>query len=235
MNRIRTWIGLAAVPAMILLTAAGASAATAKPPPKPVFAPTIACQVTAPGTCDEPVVAIAQTSGNDFVPADDAALSVFTGGTVFTRPNNSVDNGSQDWQFVQVDTVPLFFGSGSYGFTAFDRSHYGLDRVYQLQWIPRGDDSQNLCLNIGFTSHLARLADCDGRKGEAFIVTTHVPGLTPPGAPGYVSALSVRRAGTTARHQLLTANDTGFGQVFVANKILHSPGVATAQMWSAIP
>jgi hypothetical protein len=62
-----------------------------------------------------------------------------------------------------------------------------------------------------------------------------VPTLNPPGAPGYRYIVSVRQANNLARHQLLTADDTGFGRVFVTGGVRHSPGVATNQMWSALP
>jgi hypothetical protein len=231
-RRIFTGLAGLASLATVVGLAAPAMASSTPPPVKPKLS-TIACQVTSP-TCNEPVVAISQTSGTDFVPADDAALSVVSLGRVFTRPNNALDNGTQDWTFVRVDRVPFFFGSGSYGFTSFDRNHYGGRFVYQLEWTPFGQDTGR-CLNIRSLSHLAYLANCDGRFGEAFIVTTSVPGLNPPGAINYVFALSVRQASTLARHQLLTANDTGFGQVTVARAINHSPGVATQQMWSTLP
>lgn len=191
---------------------------------------TAACQ-TQPG-CNEPVVAVSQ-DGNDFIQSHDAALTVFPDNTVGTRIRNGLDNGTQDFTFSFVETVPAS-GPGSYGFTTFDNNHYAGQPVVQEEWTPFAQDTGQ-CVNIGHTSHLASLQPCGTGKGQAFILTTNVPTLNPPGAPGYRYIVSVRQANNLARHQLLTADDTGFGRVFVTGGVRHSPGVATNQMWSALP
>jgi hypothetical protein len=232
MGRIRGlyWFLFAAV---LGLTVAGAIPASASVHGKPDAA-TAACQ-TDPA-CVEPVVAISQVSSLDLTPADDAALSVFPAGatSIYTRPNNGVDNGTQDWQYVLIGHVPHpGHGPGQYGFTGFDRANYGGDGLYQLEWMPFAQDS-GLCLNIGRNSHLASLQGCGSGKGQAFIVTDVAPGIN-AAAGGYQYAISVRQAATLQRHDFLTADDSGFGQVSVQRGISHSVGAASDQMWFAVP
>lgn len=176
-------------------------------------------------------MAIAQTSNNDFDPLSDAALTT-NGSSVTTRINNSVDNGSQDWT-ANIDGHVPFFGSGDYGFTSFDRSHWAGRPYISEEWTPFGQ-STGKCLNLRYSDKTGWLAPCDGRRGEEFIISTQVPTVFPPGAPGYRFAISVRHSPNVARHLLLTANDLGFGIVFGANPVHHSAGVATNQMWNAI-
>lgn len=204
----------------------GAAPALAAPPP----APTAACQITSP-ICNEPVVAIAQTSGNDFVPEDDAALTAGRS-AVSTRINNSVDNGTQDWT-ANIDGFVPHHGAGDYNFTAFDRLHWAGRPYISEEWTPFGQ-STGLCLNLRSSDNKGVLSPCDGRKGEEFIISSQVPTVFPPASSDYKFAISVRHSANTARHKLLTANDLGFGQVFGANPVHHSPGTATNQMWSAI-
>jgi hypothetical protein len=198
---------------------------------------TASCQAQ-PG-CNEPVVAVAQGGGTaaDFTQADDAGLTA-QGGTagaqIYTRINNGRDDGSQDWRVNFVGTVPAS-GAGDYGFTAFDNAHYAGAPIVEEQWTPFGNGSADLCANIGVRSHLASLQPCDARKGEAYILTRFGTNLLPPASGAYAYILSVRHAADLSRHQLLTADDSGFGRVSVASGVLHSPGAATNQMWSALP
>lgn len=225
---------LYAAPVATALIFAGVTPALAgSAPPSPKLA-TLACQISSPG-CNEPVVAVAQTSADDFTQAKDAALSV-VGSQVWTRPNNALDNGTQDWLFVQVGTVPLpGGGGGGYKFTAFDRANYGGDPIFVEEWFPFGQDSGQ-CLRMSPTSNQASLAACDplGRN-QAFIVDRTIPFINPPASPSYTFGLSVRQATTIQRHLCLTASDTGLGRVSRARCINHSPGNATNQMWSALP
>jgi hypothetical protein len=214
--------------ALILGMTSAAGAATSPPTPK---APTVACQVTSP-ICNEPVVAIAQTSANDFDPHSDAALSVVSGNRVFTRIRNTLDNGTQDWT-ANVDGFVPNSGSGDYGFTAFDRLHWGGRPFISEEWTPFGQ-STGLCLNLRYSDKHGVLSPCDGRRGEEFIISSHVPTILPPASSSYKFAISVRHSPNTARHLLLTANEDGFGQVFGGNPVHHSPGQASNQMWSAI-
>lgn len=226
----RAALGLvAAAPlALGLLATTGASAA---PMPSPHDS-TAGCQASSSG-CAEPVVAVSQTSGTDFVPANDAAMTVQPTRQVFTRQNNALDNGSQDFDLVTIGHVP-FFGAGSYGFTSFDRSHWAGRPIVQAEWTPFGSDS-GWCVNIGRNSQLGNLAPCGTGGGQAFILSHNVPGVNAPGVLNYTFVINVRQANLLARHRLLTASDTGFGQVSDSRAINHSPGVATAQMWSSLP
>lgn len=186
---------------------------------------TPACQ-TDP-TCFEPVVAVSQTSGNDFVQSADAALSAVSG-QVWTRIRNSLGDGTQDWRFSFVGTVP-FAGPGDFGFTNFDNLHYGGRPIIQIERNPFGRDTGR-CANITRLSHLGVIQDCGTGKGQFFILTPSAPGLTSPPA-GYRFIVNVRQASNLQHHLLVTAQQDGFGQVNAIRGIngLHE------QMWSALP
>jgi hypothetical protein len=221
---------LASSAAVLGAVAAGpASAGTHPVTPKNS---TAGCQVTSID-CNEPVVAVSQTSGTDFVQADDAALTAMAGNVLGTRQNNGVDNGTQDFSLVEVETVPSS-GHGSYGFTNFDRTHWAGQPVDQEEWTPNGTDS-GMCADITRTTHVAVLQPCGTGAGQAFIVTRNVPGINSPANLAYSFLVNARQVNNLQRHLLATASDTGFGQVTGQRAINHSPGAATAQMWSALP
>lgn len=229
-----TRVGFGALAGAIALTgalaaAAPAGAATSGGPKIVPHTATFQCQVT-PG-CGELVVAIA-ANNNDFDPASDAAVSVFNGSQLFTRPNNNVHDGSQDMQLNIVQHVP-FFGDGGLGLTAFDRSTWAGSPIAQNQWTPRGDDNANLCMNFGRVSQAGFLAQCGSgnlHKGQLFIVTNHVPGagFSPP---GYSFLVSVRQADLLAHHRVVTADSSGFGQLHIARAINQNRG----QYYTVVP
>ena len=203
-----------------LMMAAPAGAATAVPANS-----TPSCQ--SDPQCFEPVVAISQSSGTDFTPADDAALSVL-GTQVGTRIRNSLGDGSQDWRYEVVGFVPAS-GNGGLGFTAFDNSHWAGQPIVQVQVQPFGNDNGE-CANLTRNTHLGVVQDCGTGKGQLFILSHTAPGQTAT-PPGYRLVISVRQANTLQHHLELTAQTDGFGQVFGQRGINNNH----AQMWSALP
>src|ERR1039457_5815871 len=94
-----------------------------------------------------PVVAVSATSSTDLTPADDFAMRYAgprpsTGvayGDVRTDFSNSLQDGTEDWSWVQIATVP-FLGRGAFRFTGFDNTNFGGDPVYELEYTPFGHD-----------------------------------------------------------------------------------------------
>jgi hypothetical protein len=223
---------LAAVPALCLLGfAASASASVAKPPPGPKAA-TLACQITEP-TCTEPVAAVAFPSTDDYVPVDDAALTSNGSGS-WLDPDNTQGDGSQDWSFANIATVPPPGGGpGAFNFTGFDRHNYGLDGVYEVEWTPFGQDTGK-CLQVLRGNVQTGLRACDGGKDQAFIVSfTHLPLVQGPGHPGYVYALSVLQVLNAQHHLCLTGHL--FSNTTVSRCLNKDLAATDTQRWSAIP
>src|ERR1019366_1717662 len=168
--------------ALALVGAASAGSASAATTAKP--AATGACVAAFP-QCETPVVAVSATSSTDLTPADDFAMRYAgprpsTGvayGDVRTDFSNSLQDGTEDWSWVQIATVP-HFGRGAFRFTGFDRTNFGGKPVYELRYTPFGQDT-NLCLTIssGYRPNGAVLGNCISAAQQAFIVTQTAPGL----------------------------------------------------------
>jgi hypothetical protein len=119
-------IRLVAIIAAFALPLLGVTAASAKPDPPKIA--TLACQITNPD-CVEPVAAIAVPGSVSYTPGDDAALTSH-GGSTFLDLNNAEGDGTQDWTFANIATVPPPGGGpGAFGFNGFDRHNYALRGV----------------------------------------------------------------------------------------------------------
>src|ERR1019366_4650452 len=135
--------------ALALVGAASAVSASAATTPNA----TPGCSGVFP-TCRTPVVAVSAVSSSDLTPGADFAMqyagpSPTTGvayGVVRTNFSNSLQDGTEDWSWVQIGSVPST-GGGGFGFTAFDRANFPLKPVYELEYTPSGLDTQ-LCLTI---------------------------------------------------------------------------------------
>jgi hypothetical protein len=221
-------------------TAASAGTKTATP----------ACQVTDP-TCTEPVVAQAFNPVNDFSQPFDFAMTYggpltgigVPGGPVNIGLNNNIQDGSQDWDFNQVGVVPApgIDPPFPFGLSAFDLQNYAGDPIFEIAYTPFGQFS-GLCLTFPSTStspnyNKGTLKPCNSTKNQVFIVTAHPPFVN-PSPPGYVFALLLRHNVSAQRHPVLTAPTAPFdlpGRLTVSNAEHKAPGVATDQMWSALP
>lgn len=232
--------------AALALSVLGVTGASAHPHPGPQ-APTAACNVTDP-FCAEPVVAQAADPTQDFNPSADFALTYAgpntntgqVGGAVIIATNNNIQNGSQDWQFDNLGLVP---SPGTdppfpYGLNANDLLLYGAsdqETLGSLQYTPFGQ-STPFCLSVNkYNKTVLQL--CSGKRNQVFIISDDPIGLqeTPP---GYNYVLSVLHSATTQQHNCLTAPTAQFdlsGPLTLQRCAFVSPGVATDQMWSAIP
>src|ERR1019366_10667470 len=114
---------------------------------------TLACKQVF-GPCRTPVVAVSAVSSTDLVPAADYAMryagpSPGTGvayGDVRTNFQNNRQDGTEDWSWVQIGSVPTL-GAGPFRFTGFDRTFFHGKPVYELKYTPFGQDT-NLCLTL---------------------------------------------------------------------------------------
>src|ERR1035441_8583054 len=85
---------------------------------------TAACSTVFAPNCDTPVVAVSATSSTDLTPADDFAMQYAgpnpgTGvayGVVQTNFSNSLQDGTEDWTWVKIATVPLTGRGGAFRF-----------------------------------------------------------------------------------------------------------------------
>src|ERR1019366_507825 len=170
--------------ALALAGAASAGSASAATTAKP--ASTTACKSVS-GNCQTPVVAVSATSSTDLTPSADFAMRYAgprpgTGvayGDVETNFSNSLQDGTEDWSWVQIATVPLI-GRGAFRFTGFDNTNFGLKPVYELEYTPFGQDTQ-LCLTISsrYRPNGAVLGNCISARQQSFIVTQTAPFLAP--------------------------------------------------------
>lgn len=230
MTRLTTRLAvLAAVPALALFAFAGT--ALAKPPPSPKAA-TLACQVTNPD-CTEPVAAVAFPSSQDYVQSSDSALTSNGVGS-WLDPDNQQGDGSQDWVFADIATVPPPGGGpGAFGFTGFDRHNYGLDGVFEVEWTPFGQDTGK-CLQVLRGGVQTGLRWCDGGRDQAWIVHFgHLPLVNPPGHPLYVYALSVIQTLNAQHHLCLTGHL--FANTTVSRCLNRDLNASDTQRWSALP
>jgi len=211
--------------------------------------PTPACQVTDPA-CTEPVVAQAFNPVNDFSQPYDFAMAYagpltgigVAGGPVDISTNNNIQDGSEDWNFAFAGFVPPpgSFPPFPYGLSAFDTQNYGGDPIYAIEYTPFGQFS-GLCLTFpsatGPNQNKGTLKPCNATRNQVFIITSSPPFVNPT-PPGYVFALLARHNVSGQRHPVLTAPSAPFnltGRLTVANAQHKAPGVATDQMWSALP
>jgi hypothetical protein len=224
----------------LALTGAGAAgAATAAHPNS-----TGACK-TVSLNCQTPVVAVSATSANDLVPSDDFAMQ-YTGptpavayGNVETNFSNSQQDGTEDWTWVPIATVP-HHGAGAFGFTGFDNTNFHGKPVYELEYTPFGQDT-NLCLTISsrYRSNGAVLGTCISAAQQAFIVTQTAPGLAPLAGPtgAYQYAFDVSQAASLQHHlALLAPHAYADGELIAAgNAVAVAPGKASLNEWSTTP
>ena len=230
--------------ALALVGAASAGSASAATTSKPDATP--ACKAIS-SNCQTPVVAVSATSSTDLTPADDFAMRYAgprpsTGvayGDVRTDFSNSLQDGTEDWTWVPIATVPLI-GRGAFRFTGFDRTHFGGKPVYELRYTPFGQDT-NLCLTISsrYRSNGAVLGTCISAAQQAFIVTQTAPGLAPlTGATGaYQYAFDVSQAASLQHHlALLAPHAYADGELIAAgNAVAVAPGKASLNEWSTTP
>src|ERR1035441_3038487 len=227
--------------ALALAGAASAGSASAATTAKPKATP--ACTGVFPN-CQTPVVAVSAVSTLDLVPSSDFAMryagpSPGTGvayGDVRTDFSNSLQDGTEDWSWVQIATVP-FLGRGAFRFTGFDNTNFGGDPVYELEYTPFGQDT-HLCLTISskYRPNGAVLGNCISAAQQAFIVTQSAKFLaTAPGT--YVYAFDVSQAASAQHHLALLAPHANInGELIAAGDALAvAPGKASLNMWASTP
>jgi hypothetical protein len=224
----------------LALTGAGAAGASAVAHPNS----TSACKSVSLN-CQTPVVAVSATSATDLTPSADFAMQ-YTGpqpavayGNVETNFSNSQQDGTEDWTWVPIATVPTH-GRGAFKFTGFDNANFGGQPVYELEYTPFGQDT-NLCLTISsrYRSNGAVLGTCISAAQQAFIVTQTAPGLAPlAGATGaYQYAFDVSQAASLQHHlALLAPHAYADGELIAAgNAVAVAPGKASLNEWSTTP
>lgn len=226
---------LAAAPLALGLTAASAHA-----DPVHHFTATAACQVENPN-CTEPVEAQSPLAADNYVQIDDAAVTA-SGGYVTINPNNNAQDGSQDWVWAAEGYVPPpGGGDGGFGFTTFDNANYAFDPVFEIEWTPFGIDSGQCAQLTRYNQVVIR--PCNGHPGQAWIVTTHMPLVPSPGAPGYVYALSANQenratgqSATAQHHYCLTGTNGAVSGIMTASRC-RSNGTKTGtdQQFGALP
>jgi len=202
-----------------------------------------ACQ-TQPA-CVEPVAAVSTVSADDLIPADDGAMTYTgpstntgaSGGSVSFDLNANAQDGSQDWRFVSLGTVPA---PGTdppfpFGLTAFDLQNYTGLGLFEVEYMPFSQDS-GLCLTMGKTTKLGILRPCASTVRQVFIVDPGVAPLLNPPPPPYELALLVAQASTGQHHKCLTASESfATTQLSLQRCQFVTPGQPDDQMWSAIP
>ena len=212
---------------------------------------TLACHA-AFGQCATPVIAVSSVSALDLTPADDFALQYTGGGatgvaygTVSTNFSNSVQDGTEDWTWIQDATVPAT-GKGAFKFTAFDRANFPNAGVWELEYTPNDTDT-NLCLTISsrYRPNGAVLGNCISAAQQSFIVTQTAPGLenlaAPPASAAPTTAYSyvfdVTQAASIQHHLALLAPH-GYinGELIAAGNAVHvASGKASLNEWASIP
>jgi hypothetical protein len=197
------------------------------------------------GACTEPVVAQASTGSEDLTPEYDYGLTYVgadpvTGvayGAIAVDFNNDLENGTQDWAWVQIDTVPHHDGRlGAYNFTPFDNHNYGGDPVFELEYAPNGV-ATNFCATVTskYGKDQLRLGNCASAAQQAFIVTGTAPGLeAAPG--GYEYALQVSHSSDIEEHNAILDPDPGLDMALVVsgNPPHVAGGKASPALWSSI-
>jgi hypothetical protein len=226
----------------LALTGAGAAGASATAHPNA----TPACSAVF-SQCATPVVAVSATSAGDLVPANNFALQ-YTGanpgtgvayGTIETSFSNSLQDGTEDWSWVSVATVPVR-GKGAFKFTGFDNANFGGDPVYELEYTPFGQDTQ-LCLTISskYRPNGAVLGNCISAAQQAFIVTQTAPSLAQLTAAtgAYQYAFDVSQAANIQHHLALLAPHANInGELVAAGNAVHvAAGKASLNEWASIP
>lgn len=246
MHRIRTALAALAVLATAALVALGLAAA-------PAMAATPGCPLISV-TCSTPVVAIsALPHPGELTPAADFAMTyqgpnIALGnnqGPVGVNFNNHLVNGSQDFSWSQVATVPPPGGGpGAFHFTGFDRHNYGGDHVYVAEYTPLGVDT-NLCLalhvGLGALHNHVVLQWCNGTRRQAWIFHpfSHgsIPGMNAPAAAPWGYVLNARHRLNSQHHLLLTDPNAGVDDTLLIGDRGHivPPGFGSGQQWAAIP
>jgi hypothetical protein len=228
--------------ALALVGAASAGSASAATTAKPKASS--GCTAYFP-QCQTPVVAQSATSSTNLTPADDYGMQ-YTGadpttgvayGHVSTSFSNSLQDGTEDWSWVQIGSVPTT-GAGPFRFTGFDRIIFGGDPIYELEYTPNGADTQ-LCLTISskYRPNGAVLGNCISARQQSFIVTPNaVPGLVAAPA-GYQYAFDVSQAANIQHHLALLAPHANVdGELIAAGNAKHvGAGKASLNMWNSTP
>ena len=243
----RIFYAAATVVAAGALALTGAGAANAASAARP--ASTTACKAVF-GQCATPVVAQSAVSTLDLTPADDFALryagaSPAAGvayGDVEVNFSNSLQDGTEDWSWVQIGTVP-HHGAGAFGFTGFDNTNFKGAPVYELEYTPSGVDT-HLCLTISsrYRSNGAVLGNCISAAQQAFIVTQTAPLLASLniGAPinQYQYAFDVSQNLTDAQHHLalLAPHPQSANELVAAGTpVAVASGKASVDEWASTP
>jgi hypothetical protein len=202
-NKIIRFAALAGALCLPLLGLVPAGASNNPTPPGPsANSPTIQCQVVLPGFCLEPGFAQAIPSSQNLVPSSDIALTT-TGqnGSLFADIDNNAQDGSQDFAFVPLGTVPSS-GHGAFGFTPKDNLLYHGDLVAELSWFPFGQDLGQ-CAQETRLKHFV-LRACDDGHDQIFILDQgRIPlvGTTPP---GYFRVMPITHTASLAGHDCVT-------------------------------
>ena len=241
----RIFYAAATVVAAGALALTGAGAANAASAARP--ASTTACKAVF-GQCATPVVAQSAVSTLDLTPADDFALryagaSPAAGvayGDVEVNFSNSLQDGTEDWSWVQIGTVP-HHGAGAFGFTGFDNTNFKGAPVYELEYTPSGVDT-HLCLTISsrYRSNGAVLGTCISAAQQSFIVTQTAPLLAPlVGLTGaYQYAFDVSQNLTDAQHHLalLAPHPQSANELVAAGTpVAVASGKASVDEWASTP
>jgi hypothetical protein len=198
--------------------------------------------------CATPVVAVSATSSTDLTPSADFALRYAgpvpgTGqayGDVKIDFSNSLQDGTEDWTWNQIATVPVH-GRGAFKFTGFDNTNFKNDPVYELEYTPNGTDT-GLCLTISsrYRSNGAVLGTCVSAAQQSFIVTPNAPFLetapftTPAPAAQYNYVFDVSQNLSDAQHHLalLAPHPGDNGELVAAGTPVHAAaGKASLDEW----
>jgi hypothetical protein len=254
MNFARTAVILAAAATIVGGSTAAASAGTGAPRVAPAghvkpADSTAGCQAVWSPNCATVVVAQSAIGSDDLIPEDDFAATVDVGAGNPNTPvaydpielsfNNNLLDGSQDFAWQQVATVPGVGGSsGAYNFTGFDRHNYGGDPIFEIRYVPNGIDT-DLCVTVSskYRHDGLVLGNCISAGQQVFIVTSTAPFLaTAPS--GYTYVLQVSHSNTDAQEHnaVLAPHPSVNGSLLAAGTPLHAAaGAADLDEWASIP
>jgi hypothetical protein len=208
---------------------------------------TAGCQAVWSPNCATVVVAQSAIGSDDLTPEDDFAATVDAPNPNLPKAydpielsfNNNLLDGSQDFAWQQVATVPPPGGSsGAYNFTGFDRHNYGGDPIFEIRYVPNGLDS-DLCVTVSskYRHNGLVLGNCVSAAQQVFIVTADAPFLAD--APsGYTYVLQVSHSGTDAQEHnaVLAPHPSVNGSLLAAGTPLHAAsGAADLDEWASIP